>query len=285
MLRRSLIALSVLLGGPACGSSTPATPPPSVPDKRPETSSVLFVVVYEALLPIACHDAKKHVWASGVKCIDMVPNDGFVRLESGRRAKITGKREPTIDGCTLESHLYIFEDEKLEKPGSFAVWPDSDIDKPHRISWEATKKGTEGLSDHEKARFGGVASKALGADSLKVLQVASADLDGDGTSELFVSATSSGFDPTAGQGSSGLFAFRKADDAFKTIRTSKMGPHRVEGTVDLNGDGTRELWFSERRFHPGGSKTDAMILVRPTGGGGSFEIVADVETCWPKPKG
>jgi hypothetical protein len=158
---------------------------------------------------------------------------------------------------------------------------------PHRISWEATKKGSEGLGEHERELLGKAVHTSLETDAIKVMQVATADIDADGTSEIFISVVGSDFDPVSGKGQAGLFFLRHgaggAADVVKPVRTSSVGVYRVEGTVDLDGDGTRELWISERRFHPNGSKTDSMVIERPTAQG--FESVGDVETCWPRPKG
>jgi len=279
---RSLPAIGCLVLIAGCGPSAPKPVEPVVHSKRAETTSVFFVVDYEALLPVACHDAKKHVWASGAKCLEMMPDEATVRLESGRSAKIIGKRVPTIDSCTLSTTLLEFEDAKAEKPGTFAMWPDSEIDAPHRIKWDATKKGSDGLSEHEKVIFGSAASKALDTSNIKVIQVASADLDADGASEVVVSATSGGFDPTAKTGTAGLFALDRKADTFMTVRTSPNGPYRLEGTIDVNGDGMRELLLSERRFQPSGARTDTFMVLRFVDG--KFENVAEVESCWPKPK-
>lgn len=265
----------------ACGSSSTTTKGPTAPaytpatSLRPGKSGVLFVVAYEALLPVGCYNDKLKKWDSGEKCFDVLPENASVQLESGRLVKVSGWRIPTPTNCTLSTPLIMFEEAEKEKPGTFAIWPPSD--RVQRVSWDATK-GVANLPENDRARLG----KALLSSDLRIVQTASADLDGDGTSEVLYSVNALGFDPANRKGVSGLYLADHRNADIVPIRSSDHAVFRVEAAVDLDDDGLKEVWISERTFHPNGLRTDTMVMAFHAPGG--LTPLPPQESCWPPAK-
>ena len=279
MIKRA-VGLSLVCLLAACGgaqSPTSATAP-SAPSKplRAGKSGVLFVVVYEALLPVGCYNDKLKKWDSGEKCFDVLPEDASVQLESGRLVKVAGWRVPTPTSCTLSTPLIMFDEAEKEKPGTFAIWPPS-TGRVERVSWDATK-GVNNIPENDRTRLG----KAVVASEVHVVQMASSDLDGDGTSEVLYSVNALGFDPTNRKGISGLYLADHHSADIVPIRSSDHAVFRIEAAVDVDDDGRKELWISERTFHPNGMRTDSMVMVWHAPGG--LTPLAPQESCWPPTK-
>lgn len=276
---KRLVAVGCLVA--ACGGgggATPAKSPSALPAPKPlraARSGALFVVVYEALLPVGCYDDKRKKWDSGESCLDMLPDDASVQLESGETVKVAGRRVPTPTSCTLSTKLLNFVEPTKEKPGTWAVWPPAADPRVQRTAWDATKGAGVPFPEEDKKRLGA----ALGASEVFVVQTTSSDLDGDGTSEILYSATAKGFDPATRKGVSGLYlSDRRVPDAI-AIRSSDHAVFRVEATTDLDDDGLKELWISERTFHPNGQRTDSMVLAYQAPGG--LTPLPPQESCWP----
>ncbi len=278
--------LSLFLSLGCASQRAPVAPAPTKPApvaKRPPRSGALFTVAYEALLPVACYDAKRSAWGVGAECVELLPDGAVVALESGRTAKTGGRRVPTITDCALDTPLVMFDDAKLEKPGSWAIWPPVAQGRARRLAWESTKKGADVLGEADRARLGAAMTKLAPSWNrgglVSVVQTASADLDADGASEIFFSATGGGFDPAARTGASALFVGAASGGPLTAVRTSDHAVFRVEGVVDVDDDGLSEAWISARTFHASGMRTDAMLVARPTAEG--LATTPPVESCWP----
>ncbi|MBI2392368.1 MAG: hypothetical protein HYV09_22470 [Deltaproteobacteria bacterium] len=279
---RALPILALLLS--ACGSAPPPhVAPPVAKPARVARSGALFVVDFEALLPVGCYDAVRKAWSSGEACLDLVPEESTVQLESGRLARTSGHRVPTVTQCTLSTKLLNFEDGRAEKAASFALWPATSEGRMKRVDWSASKGGSGELPEKDRARVVAAMEKLGGASDLKVVQITSSDLDGDGTSELLYSVTGNGFDPTTRKGTSALLLSDHRLPDLTAVRTSDHAVFRVEGVVDVDDDGLKEVWLSERTFHPNGMRSDSMTLAWPAPGG--LTPLPPVESCWPPGKG
>jgi len=284
-MNRFALAAALLVMG--CGGKTnaPATAKsaPAPRPSRPAHSGALFVVDFEALLPVACYDERTKKWDSGEKCLDMMPDDATVQLESGRTAKANGHRTPDgITGCSLTTRLLMFEDAATEKPGTFAVWPPKAEGRVRRIDWNATKGGAAGFPEKDRGRLARALAQIGSSDPVQIVQAASADLDADGTSEVLYSINGAGFDPAARNGKSALLMSHSMADDILTIRSSDHAVFRVEGIVDIDDDGISEVWFSERTFHGNGMRTDTMVLAWHSPGG--LSPLTPMESCWPPTK-
>lgn len=282
------LAVACALLAVACGGKTPntaATPKASPAPKplRAAHSGALFVVEYQALLPVGCYDEHTKRWESGEKCIDLVGFDATVQLESGRTAKASGHRIPDgITDCKLTTSLLMFEDAASEKPGTFAVWPPKSDGRVRRIDWSATKGGAAGFPEKDRARLSRALTEIGSSDPVQIVQAASADLDADGTSEMLYSINGVGFDPASRKGKSALLVSHAMADNMLAIRSSDHAVFRVEGIVDVDDDGISEVWLSERTFHPNGTRTDTQTLAWHSPGG--LAPLTPVESCWPPPK-
>jgi hypothetical protein len=289
-MRLSLVAflLTGLTGVAGCGGKTPPAPvaPAATTPTRTARSGALFVVDFEALLPVGCYSTAKKAWLSGAACLDLVPDDASVQLEGGRVAKASGHRVPTVTQCTLTTELLNVEGGAKEPPASFAVWPPTAEERVRRIDWNATTGGAAELPENDKPRVAAAMAK-LGPPAqqsgVHVVQITSADLDGDGTSEILYSVTGNGFDPVSKKGTSALLLADHRFPELVVVRSSDHAVFRVEGVVDVDDDGLKELWLSERTFHPNGMRSDSMTLAWPSPGG--LSPLSPVESCWPPGKG
>ena len=284
-MKRFVIAAALMILGCGGKAKDPATATakgvPAPKASRAAHSGALFVVDFEALLPVACYDERTKKWDTGEKCIDMLPDDVSVQLESGRVAKASGHRIPDgITGCTLTTPLLRFEDAGSEKPGTFAVWPPKSEGRVKRVDWSSTKGGASGFPEKDKARLARALTQIGSSDPVQIVQAASADLDGDGTSEMLYSINGVGFDPATRKGKSALLLSHAMADEIVPIRSSDHAVFRVEGIVDVDDDGIGEVWFSERTFHPNGQRT-VVVAWHASGG---LTPLAPMESCWPPSK-
>jgi hypothetical protein len=294
--------LAATIGG--CAARAPIAEPAAVPATPKanggDRSAVLFVVAFDALLPIGCHDARTKRWSAGAACLDLVPDDAEVLFESGRRAKTGGTRTPVVSDCTLPTKLLRFEPQRPaeapsakkgakapdrplssdEPAGSWAIWSTGDPPRPRRLLWEGTKKGSADLADGDLEQLAAAWRALASGDELRVVQGASADLDDDGTSELYFSVHGAGFDPAARTGTSALLFAARPGAPLVPVRTSNHAVYRVDGVVDLDGDGRSELWLTERTFHETGLRTDAFALARRDGG--ALTPLEAIESCSPR---
>jgi hypothetical protein len=277
-MKRWLAAiLLVACGGsssPAAKTATSPLPPPK--PLRAGKSGILFVVDFEALLPVGCFNAKMNKWDSGEKCFDILPEDASVMLETGKTVKVAGWRVPTPTNCTVSTPLIMFEDAASVKPGTWAIYPPSNT-SVQRVSWDASK-GVTNLPEPDRVKL----TKALPSPEIHVVQMASSDIDGDGTSEVLYSVTGQGFDPAARKGVAGLYLSDHRSEDFITVRSSDHAVFRVEAMTDIDDDGLREVWISERTFHPNGMRTDTMVMAWPAPGG--LTPLPPQESCWPPTK-
>lgn len=250
---------------------------------RTARSGALFVVDFEALLPVGCYDAARKKWLSGAACLDVVPDDATVQIEGGRVAKTGGHRVPNVTQCSLDTELLNVEGGAKETAASYAIWPATAEDRVRRVDWGATKGGAAEFPEKDKPRVTAAMEKLGSAGSVHVVQITSADLDGDGTSEILYSVTGNGFDPATKKGTSALLLSDHRFPEMVVVRSSDHAVFRMEGIVDVDDDGLKELWISERTFHPNGMRSDSMTLAWPSPGG--LSPLPPVESCWPPGKG
>jgi hypothetical protein len=262
-----LAALVLLL--PACKGEEPVedkpeekkAPPPPPPDdtppapqfdlsgpKPPATSSVVFAVD-GALLPLACFNKDKSQLLAGKECGGLVAEGAEVYMESsfgnkaldktgaGTKASLCGDSgaipTPQLDGGAAYD---------------WGVWPKSlgpDFKQIDPDTW--TPRGSQLEEAEAKAVQDAIAKIRNVQGEFQPKQKATADIDGDGKDELFVSAIlANPADPDTYL-FSGLFMAAGGDLAnLVLIDRSKKGADviRLRGVVDLDGDGKRELWTS-----------------------------------------
>ena len=272
-----LLLLAVTLCG--CGlfkSPGPAAGPP--PAETVQLPTVLFVVLPQsegrggeplerpALVPLACYG--RGAMEAGQRCLAFAEEGAMLKLEGGEPVVPSGRTRPHCPGGMAREVA-------LSLPGpvsaGFAVWPADRLGavvvptqgKP----WEpSTCQGWCSFlrAGHPRVRVDagqmarlGAASRAAGLPpdtGLEVLQAYSMDQDGDGKPERFYAVAALDeeeeeyaflfsaliMEPGTGRGRPVLIW---RDDRNAVV---------LRGAMDLDGDGSRELW----------------LLLTPTSGGG-----------------
>ncbi len=227
-------------------------PEPVVPEmdlsgpKPPEVNAVFFSVD-GALLPLACYDAAKKELRGGNECGSLVAEGSELYMASS-----FGKK--TLDKTGAGTKVSLCADEnalptaQLDAGGAFdwAVWPKSVAPTVVQIDPKTWSDRGAMLSDEEKAKVEtAIAKTSQAKGEFRSRQKASADLDGDGKDEIFVSAViAHPTDPDRNLFSALYMApGGNWDDLLLLDRGKKdIDVVRLRGVVDLDGDGKRELW-------------------------------------------
>jgi len=258
----ALLASSCKKDEPPQEAPKPATPEPEVDSLRvaegdppvdgpvpPETSMVFFGVE-GSLYPLACYDAAKKALLSGEPCLAMVPAGAEVRVasEDAEYNKVAGERaEPH---CLIGSGKNVaVAVEGITEGASFfyGVWPRSTMKLVKPVDRDSTSPRATQLGSDEVTKLS-AAVKAKGGsvgDELRAHQVAEVDLDGQGKPDKVYSVFVP--DPSISEQYrwSGLFLAPEGNLdglVFIAQSKSKRDVFEVRGTVDLDGDGQRELW-------------------------------------------
>jgi hypothetical protein len=211
--------------------------------KPPDTSSALFAID-GGLLPLACWNKDSGALATGKDCVALVPEGSEVYMESSFGKKAL---EKTGSGTTNS----ICGDEGAIVVPSLAQGADYDWGVfPKSLGPEFTQIDPDTWSDRG-ARLEEAETKAVQAamgkskGEFQPRQKATTDVDGDGKDELFVSAVLVNPSDPDTYLFSGLFMAPGGDlGALVLIDQAKRGTDEIKlfGTVDLDGDGKRELW-------------------------------------------
>ncbi|MFV8752057.1 hypothetical protein ACNOYE_16040 [Nannocystaceae bacterium ST9] len=227
-------------------------PEPDVPEmdlsgpKPPEVGAVFFSVD-GALLPLACYDATKKELRGGSACASMVAEGTELYMASS-----FGKK--TLDKTGAGTKVSLCGDEnalptaQLDAGGAFdwAVWPKSVAPGVVQIDPKTWSDRGALLSDEEKAKVeAAIAKTSQAKGEFRSRQKASTDIDGDGKDEIFVSAViAHPTDPDRNLFSALYMAPAGNWDGLILIDRGKkdIDVVRLRGTVDLDGDGKRELW-------------------------------------------
>lgn len=238
---------------PAAEAPPPPDPGPAEPrfdlsgPKPPQTSAVVFAVD-GALLPLACFDQAKGALVAGSGCGDLVAEGSEVYMESsfgnkalektnpGKRDSMCGDKNalPTAGlegGAAFDWAVF----PKSLGPEFVQMNPDTWSDRGARLEEAETKATQAALMSIRNAK-----------NDIQSKQKATVDIDGDGKDELFVSAVMlNPSDPESYLVSALLMAPGGDLEQVKVVDTAKRGSGdviRLRGVVDLDGDGTRELW-------------------------------------------
>ena len=212
----------------------------------PEVSSVLFSVD-GALTAIACFDKDKGALASGRDCAKLVAEGSEVYMESsfGKKALEKTQAGAKMSMCGDEGALPTAALESGEDY-DWGVWPkslgstfvqvdpDTWSDRGARLEEVETKAVVDALAKLGKTK-----------GEFRPKQKASLDVDGDGKDELFVSAIMANPRDADTHFFSGLFMAPGGDLAqVQLLDKVTRGSDEIKlfGAVDLDGDGTRELW-------------------------------------------
>ncbi len=228
-------------------------PEPAVPEidlsgpLPPETSAVFFSVD-GALLPLACFDKDKKELRGGKGCRSLVAEGSEIYMASS-----FGKKTLEKTGAGTKQSICGDEDAlptpQLDAGGAFdwASYPKSLARNVVQIDPKTWSDYGAMLSEEETAAVQAVIQAARKVEGNFVSkQKATADIDGDGKDELFISAVIANAKED-GNLYSGLF-MAPGGDLSKLVLLEKPKKDndviRLRGVVDLDGDGKRELWTS-----------------------------------------
>lgn len=260
----------ILCPGCASGPTRSQQPaPPAAPAKELPGARVLFLVIPEVeggdglpedrpvLMPLACQSAGRIM--GGQLCLGTLPNNAALALEGGEVVYAQGRSRPYCEGVISRSRGLA-----LSSVGyaTYAVWPPEDLGQVHPTEagppYRTTCRGwcNFGRTGHPrikipaplKPRLSAALAAAKAGDSVEdaeLVQTVDVDLDGDGTPERFYSVVIP--DPGAEEYSfsfSALYlSWGKGTGALRLVRRADHAAVVVRGTLDLDGDGTRELWL------------------------------------------
>jgi hypothetical protein len=197
---------------------------------------------------LACFDKAKGALKGGKECLNVVKEGDEVRVAavgSSFNKKITGPAEPQ---CTAgEGKKTALGAEGITEDANFkyAAWPPSTLKLVKPVDPATLRPDKIQLSDDEKQKLAAATKKGT-ADELKVHQVAEVHVDANGQADKLYSV----YIPHPTQSEiftySGMFLARDGNLDELTLVERGKGREliKVRGTVDLNGDGTSELWIA-----------------------------------------
>ncbi|WP_157596439.1 hypothetical protein [Plesiocystis pacifica] len=214
--------------------------------KPPETSSVVFAVD-GALAPMACFDKDKGALAAGADCAALVAEGSEVYMEDSYGKKsldktLAGNKDST---CGDKGALPTAE---LDGGANYdwGVWPKSlggDFTQIDPDTW--SDRGARLEDAEQEAVLAAITKVRNVKGEFQSKQKAATDVDGDGKDDVFISAIMLNPNDPDTYLFSGLFMAPGGDMAnLVLLDRAKKGADviRLRGTVDLDGDGKRELW-------------------------------------------
>ncbi len=233
----------------------PTPPPPPKLDLSgplpPETSAVFFSAD-GAITPLGCFDVRTKKLVGGRKCLALVPSDAEVLLSSAFSNDLdkVGTRKNSM--CEVGDKPSSFSTARLDAGAAYdwAAWPRSLGRVVEAVSADTRGNRAKQLKPDEleavRAQIRALRASAADGD-IRPHQKASLDLDGDEKLERFISVVVAHPSDPDRYLFSGLFMAPGGDLArLRPIHTSRKPNDIVslEGAVDLDGDGRRELWLS-----------------------------------------
>jgi len=238
----------------------------------PETNMVFFTLD-GALIPIGCFNKEKGKLAAGKDCLDLAPLGADVYLKSAYSDKIDTIGEPKSALCEIGVKVPTSLSTPATDSGAAFDWaasPKSSARNVVAIPAETWDDGSIAFTEDERKALSeaiaGINKKTADVKT-EVHQAASVDLNGDGKEERVFSAYVVNPKDTARYLFSGLFVadgtdLGKLHLVVKTKTHSEM--YKLRAGVDLDGDGTHELWVNAAFDEGGGDR----MFVRK---GDSFE--------------
>ncbi|MGB1698801.1 MAG: hypothetical protein ACPHRO_02525 [Nannocystaceae bacterium] len=270
----------------SASSSKVATPPKDEPPVLPEPDplppevdlsgptapevSTVFFSVEGAMIPMACFDHKSKKIKGGAVCSRLVSDGATVLLASE-----SGQMLDTIDGKRNALCEVRDTPTSLSTPGlaagntySYGVFPKSLGRSVSVVSSSSESDRATKTSDELRDRmFAAVqaSNPRITKGQVRVSQRATHDIDGDGTPEEFLSVLVTR-ESNADKGLfSGLFQLAAEPKGAPILIEKGKGLDviRLRGSLDLDGDGVRELWLG--LAYDGGNAD--RLYVRNKGGG------------------
>lgn len=227
---------------------TPAEPRFDLSGPTPPDTSAAMFAVDGALLPIGCFDKDKGAFATGADCAALVAEGSEVYMEDSYGKKALDKTGAgTKDSLCGDAGGLPTSGLDGGAAYDWAVWPKSLGNTFTQIDPETwSDKGARLEEVEEKAVLAAIAEVRNVKGDFQPRQKASVDIDGDSKEELFISAIVVHPSTTDEFLFSGLFMAPGGDlGNLVLIDKAKKGRADViqlRGVVDLDGNGTGELW-------------------------------------------
>lgn len=258
MMSRIAAVMALLLAA-GCGAETPPAPKPAPPPVKAEpapepspppapTGRALLVATEYGLSPIACFLDQDKKFAAGEACLALGPVGAEAWLLSGQTATITGRGAATCPGADAPEPTLAIDAAREALRGD-ALLPASARELlayvpptlPPDVDRAASRELRERVTTALTAAYPALGKLAR----VRVEQRALLDLDGDGEPEELVAASVPGKDEDSALRVSALL-HGPEDGALAPLRgRTDTGEHyTVIGALDLDGDGTRELYLN-----------------------------------------
>jgi hypothetical protein len=213
----------------------------------PPEASTVFFTVDGALIPIGCYDSAKKKLAGGKDCLPLVKAGDEVYLRSNSVEKLDkaggpkssmcqpGEDKPTSIGVPAVDAGETFD---------YAVFPKSMGKLVQAVDPDTFSEKGRVASDEEKKAL----SDLIKPDAeLQINQSVSADLDGDGQPEKLFSVYVVNPKDSERLSYSGVL-LQRGTEAGKWVplleSRNDTETYTVRAFVDLDGDGTQELWVN-----------------------------------------
>jgi hypothetical protein len=215
----------------------------------PPDSDMVFFGIEGALLPLACFKQEGAKLMTGKDCLGLVKAGEEVRVGSASTTHVTKVGEPVEPLCMSGSG------KKLALAGEgigegatveFGAWPRSTYKAITVVDEDSMSPSKVVLDEEQSGKLAAAIGKAgANGEGVEAHQVAKLDVNGSGKDDdLFFSV----FVPGSSERYKFSGAFLAMDgDMDKLVliekSRSKEDVFEARATVDLNGDGTRELWI------------------------------------------
>ena len=220
------------------------------PGPVPPESDMVFFVVENSLLPLGCFVKDEGAIKAGKDCLGLPKEGDEARVGSASATDVTKIGGPTEPLCLAGSG------KKVALAGDglgggatfhFGAWPRSTYKAITVVEEETLEPDSLNLSEEQQTKLlAAVVSAGGKGDTVKAHQVASLDVNGSGEPDLLFSV----FTPDPKTDERYLFsgAFLAMDgnlDGLTLLEKSrsKEDVFEARATVDLDGDGSRELWM------------------------------------------
>ncbi len=253
MRSAGVLAVTTLALLAACSPPPSQTPGPdavvipsasaSVPAVTTRGPAVFFIVTGDTAAPIACFDGKAFIPSDSSDCLQLAPAGAPIAIEGGGQAVLAGDAQVPCGKSEFASNT--FEARALTgnaKPdASWGIWPASARDrvKPEEAALKPTAAEQAEL-DKLLASFVRDldAEASVAGIHLDVRGGLAIDMDGDGQPDRAFAGYYDGR-------MVGVTAVFLGKEPRKPVLLSAMEHDSIQltGSVDLDGDGRRELWL------------------------------------------